>query len=245
MLVLTQTICPKTNRYSCVLAILVRTRKKSLEMTFYFLHHKTNRWFTFFVACTAILFLLPACGSDIEEVTEQDEFGNTIRYERSKSDFAREGWAYTTSPDGILIEMAHYVSDTLDGQRILFTETGDTSIVENYQAGSFVGPYRLYHDNGELKQEGNYVDNKMTGIWKSYYENGQLREEVLFENNLENGPFIEYHPNGNLAAEGAYLDGDSEHGELKIYNEQGELIRTMDCDRGRCTTTWSAEENQQ
>jgi antitoxin component YwqK of YwqJK toxin-antitoxin module len=245
MLVLTQTICPETNRYSCVLAILALTRKKPLKMTFNFLRYKTNRWLAFFLACTIVLFLLPACSSNIEEVTEQDEFGNVIRYERRKSDFAREGWAYTTSQDGVLMEAAHYVSDTLDGQRILFTETGDTSIVENYRAGSFAGPYRLYYENGKLKQAGNYVDNKMTGIWKSYHENGQLREEVLFENNLENGPFVEYHPNGKLAAEGAYLDGDSEHGELKIYNEQGELIRTMDCDRGRCTTTWSAEENQQ
>ena len=191
----------------------------------------------------ATLMFFPACSGDTEEVTEQDEFGNTVRYERRKTDFARQGWAYTTAPDGTLVEAAHYVNDTLDGQRILFTETGDTSIVERYRMGAFAGPYRLYHPNGKLKQEGNYVDNKMTGVWKSYHDNGQLREEVLFENNLENGPFVEYHANGKLAAEGAYLDGDSEHGELKLYNEAGELIRTMNCDRGRCTTTWAAEEN--
>lgn len=204
-----------------------------------------NRWFAFFVGFGIALLVLPACDNNIEEVTEQDEFGNTIRFERRKTDFAREGWSYTTSPDGVLIEVAHYRSDTLDGQRIIFTATGDTSIIENYRTGIFQGPYRLYHDNGILKQEGSYVNNEMTGAWKTYYENGQLKEEVAFKANLENGPFIEYHENGKLAAEGAYIDGDYEHGELKIYDEQGELIRTMECDHGRCSTTWSAEEKKE
>jgi antitoxin component YwqK of YwqJK toxin-antitoxin module len=204
-----------------------------------------ERWFAFFIGLTVVFFLFPSCESKIEEVTEQDEFGNSIRFERRKADFAREGWSYTTSPDGVLVEVAHYQSDTLDGQRILFTTSGDTSIIENYRAGIFDGPYRLYHENGVLKQEGQYVNNEMTGLWKSYYDNGQLKESVAFSDNMENGPFIEYHPNGKLAAEGAYLNGDFEHGELKIYDEQGELLRTMQCVSGRCTTTWSAEEKQE
>lgn len=204
-----------------------------------------DRWFAFFIGLIIALFLFPSCESNIEEITEQDEFGNTIRFERRKSDFAREGWSYTTSPDGVLVEVAHYQSDTLDGQRILFTATGDTSIIENYRTGIFDGPYRLYHENGILKQEGNYVNNEMTGKWNTYYDNGQLKEAVAFSKNLENGPFIEYYRNGKLAAEGAYLNGDFEHGELKIYDEQGELTRTMQCVSGRCTTTWSAEEKQE
>ena len=111
--------------------------------------------------------------------------------------------------------------------------------------GQFTGEYRLYHDNGELKQKGTYRNNAMTGPWETYYDNGQLKERVQFEGNMENGPFIEYHRNGKLAAEGAYKEGDYEHGELKIYNENGELIRSMLCDNGRCQTTWSAEEEQE
>ena len=191
-----------------------------------------------------LLFSL-ACNMDIEEVTEQDEYGNTVRFERRKSDFARDGWSYTTNQDGTLIEAAHYRSDTLDGQRIIFTENFDTSIVEHYDMGQFTGEYRLYHDNGELKQKGTYRNNAMTGPWETYYDNGQLKERVQFEGNMENGPFIEYHRNGKLAAEGAYKEGDYEHGELKIYNENGELLRTMLCDNGRCQTTWSAEEEQE
>lgn len=191
------------------------------------------------------LALATACDNGLEEVTEQDEYGNTVRFERRKTDFARQGWLYVTNPDGVLVEAAQYTADTLDGLRIIFSESGDTSIVEQYSMGSFSGEYRLYHDNGVIKQKGMYVDNVMTGDWETYHDNGQLKERVRFADNMENGPFIEYHRNGNLAAEGAYLDGDYEHGELKIYDENGELQRTMDCDKGRCTTTWKAEEKEE
>ena len=81
----------------------------------------------------------------------------------------------------------------------------------------------------------------MTGKWKGYYDNGALKEEVIFVNNQENGPFIEYYPNGKLKAEGTYLEGDYEQGELKLYNESGELIRRMNCEKGVCKTVWKAE----
>jgi antitoxin component YwqK of YwqJK toxin-antitoxin module len=174
-------------------------------------------------------------------VTEQDEFGNTITYKQRKVDAARQGSAQIVNQIGQVIEMANYDADTLNGQRVIFYVTGDTNIVETYRMGLFEGPYRMYYENGTLKQEGQYLNNELVGAWRAYHDNGQLKEEVLFENNEENGPFVEYHANGKLAAEGSYLDGDNEHGELKIYDEEGGLLRTMMCDRGRCQTTWSAE----
>jgi antitoxin component YwqK of YwqJK toxin-antitoxin module len=181
------------------------------------------------------------CDDGLETVTEQDEFGNTITYKRSKVDAARQGLTQIVNPGGQLVEMAHYEADTLNGQRVIFYAKGDTNIVETYRMGLFEGPYRMYYENGTLKQKGQYLNNELIGTWRAYHENGQLKEEVQFENNEENGPFVEYHANGKLAAEGSYLDGDNEHGELKIYDEEGELLRTMMCDRGRCQTTWSAE----
>jgi len=112
---------------------------------------------------------------------------------------------------------------------------------ETYKRGTFSGPYRLFYPGGELKQSGKYRDNLMVGKWKGFYDNGQLKEVVQFENNEENGAFIEYHSNGKLKAEGSYLDGDYEHGELKLYDENGELERTMQCVKGRCSTTWSRD----
>ena len=199
------------------------------------------RFLTYPLCLLLSMVLVTNCDNGLETVTEQDEFGNTITIQRRKVDAARQGLSQTANQIGQIIELAHYTADTLNGQRVIFYVTGDTNIVETYQMGLFDGPYRLYAEDGNLKQEGQYQDNELVGTWRSYHENGQLKEVVQFENNEENGPFIEYHANGKLAAEGSYLEGDNEHGELKIYDEQGELLRSMLCDHGRCQTTWSAE----
>ena len=82
----------------------------------------------------------------------------------------------------------------------------------------------------------------MEGEWKRYYKNKQTREVVLFKNNDENGPFVEYYENGQLKAEGTYKGGDNEDGELKLYDENGVLIKIADCVMGRCKTRWKKEE---
>lgn len=192
----------------------------------------------------ALILIVLACWScrDLETVEHTDEFGNIERYERRKSDFAKEGWYHRLEQNGAMIEAAQYHNDTLDGMRILFYENGDTSIVEHYRHGNFHGAYRMYYENGQLQQAGRYEDNLMQGSWVQYYESGQLKEDVLFVNGDENGPFTEYHENGQLATKGSYKDGDNEDGELLIYDEKGELIRRMNCVMGRCSTVWSAEK---
>jgi antitoxin component YwqK of YwqJK toxin-antitoxin module len=195
-----------------------------------------------FLLLAFLLFSVSCSQPRTERVERTDEYGYLETFERRLEDFAKEGHYRKTKPDGTLVEEAHYQHDTLHGIRVLYYDSGDTSIVESYRAGLFDGPYRRYHDNGQLQQSGQYARNELVGTWTSYYDNGQIREIVQFENNLENGPFIEYYANGKLKAEGTYLDGDNEHGPLKLYNEAGELVRTMNCERGRCQTTWAAED---
>ena len=127
----------------------------------------------------------------------------------------------------------------------MYHANGDTLLVETYANGAFEGAYRQYYENGILQLQGQFVNNMATGEWRQYYDSGELMEIVTFAENAENGPFSEYFPNGNLKAEGAYLNGDNEHGELKLYNEQGVLVRKMDCDEGVCRTVWSAEKTVQ
>lgn len=206
--------------------------------------------------CSVLLFIgsLYSCGSgsgssmdqskaagDLEVVEKTDAYGNIERYSRRPEDYTKEGLYSKISPEGNLLETANYHRDTLHGTRVLYYENGDTQIVENYQYGAFVGPFRAYYEDGALELEGIYTANSMEGEWKRYYPGGQLMETVNFQDNNENGPFKEYHENGNLKAEGYYKDGDNEHGSLKIYNEQGELTRTMDCQHGVCRTIWEQE----
>lgn len=183
--------------------------------------------------------------SKLEVVTMKDDYNNTLEYSRSKMDFARQGLFLRKDSLGRIMEAAHYENDTLHGSRILFyVETGTRQIVENYNHGNFDGLYQVFYPNGKLEQEGNYVNNIMDSIWVRYYDTGQISEEVMFRDNEENGPFKEFHPNGNMKAEGTYREGDNEHGLLKLYDENGELVKTMNCKNGICKTIWKKEEIQ-
>jgi antitoxin component YwqK of YwqJK toxin-antitoxin module len=71
-------------------------------------------------------------------------------------------------------------------------------------------------------------------------------EEVTFINNMENGPFKEYYKNGQIKWEGNYKDGDNEYGLIQEFNEQGQLIKKMNCGRYKgeyiCQTIWTMDE---
>lgn len=183
----------------------------------------------------------PMPEDDLEVVEKTDAYGNTERYTRRLDDYAKEGKYSKMSPEGNLIETANFHNDTLNGLRVIYYESGDTQIVEHYKNGMFVGPYQAFYEGGNLELEGSYAANSMEGTWKRFYPTGQLMEEVNFQDNQENGPFTEYHENGQLKAEGYYKDGDNEHGLLKIYDEQGELVKTMNCQHGVCRTVWEKE----
>lgn len=189
-----------------------------------------------------------SCASKIETVETKDEFGNSIKYTRNKSDFSKEGLYTISYPNGNLYEEANYVRDTLHGERKLYFESGKLEVLETYNMGMFISPYKRFFENGKLQQEGNYENNIATGEWKKYYENGQLEELVNLKNNEENGPFQEYYENGNLKAEGSYNGFDEEtsrpreHGLLKLYNEEGVLIKKMNCTNGICRTSWTLED---
>lgn len=174
----------------------------------------------------------------VEMVEQQDAYGNTERYARRVSDYAKEGPYTLLSPEGTLIERAEYRNDLLHGTRVIYFESGDTQVVERYLEGKFQGPYRAYYEGGALELAGEYTNNVMEGEWKRYYPNGQLMEVVMFQDNQENGPFTEYYDNGSLKAEGYYKEGDNEHGLLKLYDENGEHVKSMNCQHGVCRTVW-------
>jgi len=195
-----------------------------------------------------MLYLLAACGGEnglaegLEWVERTDSYNNLERYSRRTADYAKEGQLMRISPEGNVIELAEYQNDTLNGKRIMFAENGDTLVVEHYENGLFHGEYRAYYEGSLLELVGEYTANSMEGEWKRFYPNGQLMEIVSFSDNQENGPFIEYHENGSLKAEGYYRNGDHEHGLLKLYDEAGELEKTMNCENGICRTVWSKKD---
>lgn len=195
---------------------------------------------------TSILFslctlLLTSCDHP-NIITEYDDNGAYIKYEINKEDSVRNGLSQSFDAQNRKLEQSQFVNGKLHGLRTIYDSTGQIAVEEHYRDGLFHGTYISYYANGDINLTGQYIDNKMTGKWKRYYDKGQLMESVNFEANEENGPFIEYHENGKLKAEGTYLNGDNEQGELKLYNINGILERKMNCVAGRCSTIWKLND---
>ena len=195
----------------------------------------------YFPALFIAITMLAACKQGIM-VENKDDNGVLIeRYEVNK-DNIKHGSYTSYFSDGAVNETSNYVDGKLDGLRTIFYPNGKEEIVERYEMDVMNGPYLVYHDNGNLKQVVNFYDGVMSGPLKVFYADGTLKEEVTMVDNNENGPFKEFYPNGNVHWEGSYLDGDNEFGLLKEYNEQGELIKKMNCDSmAICKTIWTKE----
>ena len=151
-------------------------------------------------------------------------------------------WASETQklePNGTLYEEATYKADTLEGKRTIYYKNGNPEIIENYKRGVLSGTYQTFYEEGGNDIVGEYDNGVMTGVWKRHYPSGQVMELVTFSDNLENGPFTEFHENGKLKAEGQYAGGNREQGLLKLYDENGELYKRMECDDGICRTVWT------
>jgi antitoxin component YwqK of YwqJK toxin-antitoxin module len=190
-----------------------------------------------------LLIFLASCAQDpLETLEQKNDRGHLERFQRRKDNQKREGLYQRYAADGILLEEAHYLADSLHGERKYFSATGQLESIERYQNNRIHGKFQTFYPDGKIKIEQDFVDGALNGYSIRYYPNGQIEEKVLLKNNVEDGPFTEYHGNGQLKTEGTYVaneDGDGlEHGELKEYDESGQLIRIADCQNGICLTRW-------
>lgn len=189
------------------------------------------------------MIAITGCKEHTEVLEVVDEEGSVSeKITIDKVSRQREGLYQGFYPSGQLKEEATYANDTLNGSRTLYYESGSKKVEENYVLGYFHGPFVSYYENGQVNVHGSYLQSEMDGKWTRYYETGELMETTEFRNNEENGPFEEYYKNGRMKAKGMYVNGPYEHGELLLYDEDGELVKKMDCNNGACTTTWQREE---
>jgi len=192
----------------------------------------------------AITSLFYSCDFQHEQVkTKSSEGTEEEVYSIDKDSKLKDGQYKKYYPSGKLAVEATYKNDTIVGLRTFYYENGKPQITESHDDhGNFSGDYFTYYENGNKELIGKYEDNMMTGQWKRYYDTGELMEVVMFKENAENGPFVEYYKNGKLKAEGNYLLGNHEHGELKLYNEDGLLEKKMECKHGICRTIWTKDK---
>jgi antitoxin component YwqK of YwqJK toxin-antitoxin module len=201
-------------------------------------------FFALMAGSVALLCPFSCTDNPVEKVEHRNEHGQMERFERRKKDFAKEGLYQRFAETGELLEEARYSNDTLDGERKYFYPNGKTESIEHYSKGVYQGKYEKYYDTGALQLEQEYVNGALEGLSIAYYPNGKMKEKVTLRNNEENGPFSEYYENGMLKAEGQYIPGEDlplEQGELKEYDETGQLVRIAECQSGVCHTKWKKE----
>lgn len=203
----------------------------------------SNYLFSVSMGIALVAILLASCNSTPVETTEaKNDRGQLERWQRRKDTFVKEGLYQRLSPEGALLEEAHYKGDSLEGERKYFFANGNSESVENYRNNKLDGKFRAFYESGQLKIEQDFANGAMTGMSIRYYPNGQVEEKVTMKDNVENGPFSEYYENGKLKTEGVYApnnEGDGlEEGELKEYDDNGQLIRIADCKSGMCLTRW-------
>ena len=186
--------------------------------------------------CLLTLYLM-ACTKELTTVEVDPDTGFETTYTIRK-DNVYHGPYQKSDSTGILLEKGHYVEGKLHGIRELLFPDGTVKVRERYEQGKMVDLYEYYFPNGKIELEGYYVAGAMYGPWKKYDNKGNLLEVVTMVNNEEMGPFTEYYADGKIQAEGVYLHGPNEDGILKLFDESGELYKTMLCDSGRCVTTW-------
>ena len=164
------------------------------------------------------------------------------------ADSVKHGIYRKYSQEGILIESSNYVNGKLEGERIIYNyKSGVKEISEIYNNDLLDGRHIVYHPNGEMQSFGVYKNNVLSGIVKFYDTSGILKDEFQYVNNLEIIPFEEFHENGTLKWEGTksydhFTGIKKDYGELKEYNQEGELIRKIMCNESEvCTTIWTID----
>ena len=189
---------------------------------------------TFLLLC----FLLTSCKDQLtKEETDPDSHFKTT-FSIRKNDGIYHGPYSKVDSAGVLIERGNYREGKLHGIREILYPDGQVKIRERYLNGELDDLYEYFFKNGKHELKGYYVDGAMYGPWMKYNDKSNLLEVVTMINNEEMGPFTEYHENGRIQAQGMYLHGPYEDGLLNLFDESGELYKTMLCDTGRCVTTW-------
>jgi len=195
------------------------------------------------ILLSLLVLCLFSCNST-ELIEVRDDNGDLLETYNQTKEGVLHG-IKTTYIDGKKYSEENFVDGVMNGLRTSYFANGQIEITENYTNDILEGSVKTYYEDGTLSQEALYEKGTLTGIVKSFYASGQLKEEVTFANNEENGPFKEYHENGQVSWEGTYVNGDNELGIIVNYDDQGQLIKKMQCDTfmgfSKCKTIWPEE----
>ena len=112
--------------------------------------------------------------------------GTSIMTEEMYKNNVLEGERIVYFESGAVAQRITYVSGKENGTETHYSEKGTITKTYTHVDGKLEGPVKLYDLDGTLLREGNYKDNKKHGTWK-YYKNGKLEKTVKFPQNKFGG----------------------------------------------------------
>lgn len=131
-----------------------------------------------------------------------------------------------------------FVDTKLEGISNLYRDNGELRVSEEYRNDLKHGEYREYHEGGALKIRGEYGEGFRFGKWDFFDEEGkQSSYQLAFINYYEarkslDGESAKFHENGFVESAGLKKNGLKD-GPWKFYDEQGELVRTVEYKDGK------------
>ncbi|MEJ2594325.1 MAG: hypothetical protein P8100_04205 [bacterium] len=132
-------------------------------------------------------------------------------------------------PNGKLESEMKYLSGMRNGMETIYDVRGNKISEAYYVNDTLDGSFRQWYSDGIPRVEGAYVKGLFDGQWLYYDANGN----VVGIGNFEKGSGLQkgWWPNGNLKREINYRQ-NVKHGTEKWYDEQGELINTIEYTMG-------------
>lgn len=191
--------------------------------------------------CVFASLILLSCGKKVKTFYDSGELME--KYGIEKNEGTKNGKYLRYYMNGKVAEEVNFLNGDKQGKRKLFNEDGSIESETDYVNGLINGEHNVFYPNGQVLLHSTYVSSQIVGLLTKYYESGGKMEEVLFDNDMENGPFTEYYENGQIKWKGSYRNGEHEFGILENFDDQGQLIKRMDCDSlGICKTIWKVDE---
>jgi antitoxin component YwqK of YwqJK toxin-antitoxin module len=108
----------------------------------------------------------------------------------------------TFFPLGTPQTVTHYSNNKLDGQKQVFTETGEPLSLEEWKGGKLHG-LATYFNNGVKVSEISYLNGQKNGIERHFVDGEILSQEICWENDQRHGPST-YYNQGNIRTEWFY-----------------------------------------
>ena len=131
-----------------------------------------------------------------------------------------------------------YKNDKLNGKQTNFDKLGNVVAEMYYVNGKADGPYKAWYSKAEtinnkncLREVGAYKQGKCVGHWEYYDENENITAEADFADGV--GTMTTYSHRREVAKVTHYVDNNVKDGDEKIFDDNGNLLRTITYQRDK------------